>query len=59
MLNEMLFKPSILLNDSKPIQAGSEHTTLKNLGSWLGVIMLARKAVHVQWAQLGLDAVLL
>jgi CCR4-NOT transcription complex subunit 1 len=43
VLNETLFKSSILLNaDSKPVQASSERTTLKNLGSWLGAITLAR-----------------
>lgn len=45
VLNETYFKSSILLNtEQKPGQAqsASEKTALKNLGSWLGSITLAR-----------------
>jgi CCR4-NOT transcription complex subunit 1 len=42
ILNETFIKASALLNSEKTMQSGSERNTLKNIGSWLGTITLAR-----------------
>ncbi|KAI0798095.1 Not1-domain-containing protein [Abortiporus biennis] len=42
VLHETLVKASILLNSEKTVQSGSERNVLKNVGSWLGTITLAR-----------------
>ncbi len=42
VLHETLVKSSYLLNSEKTLQLGSERTLLKNVGSWLGTITLAR-----------------
>jgi CCR4-NOT transcription complex subunit 1 len=42
ILHETFTKSVTLLNSEKAMQAGSERNTLKNVGSWLGSITLAR-----------------
>ncbi|KAH7889967.1 Not1-domain-containing protein [Phlebopus sp. FC_14] len=42
ILHETLVKSAALLNSEKTMQITSERTSLKNLGSWLGTITLAR-----------------
>lgn len=42
ILQETLVKSLVLLNSEKTMQSGSERTILKNIGSWLGTISLAR-----------------
>ena len=42
VLHETLVKSAALLNSEKTLQLGSERAVLKNVGSWLGSITLAR-----------------
>lgn len=42
VLHETLVKSAALLNSEKTLQLGSERAILKNVGSWLGSITLAR-----------------
>ncbi|KAI0646780.1 Not1-domain-containing protein [Trametes meyenii] len=42
VLHETLLKSASLLNSEKTMQQGSERAILKNVGSWLGSITLAR-----------------
>ncbi|KAI0781233.1 Not1-domain-containing protein [Trametes elegans] len=42
VLHETLVKSTALLNSEKTMQLGSERAILKNVGSWLGSITLAR-----------------
>ncbi|KAI0371786.1 Not1-domain-containing protein [Pilatotrama ljubarskyi] len=42
VLHETLVKSAALLNSEKTMQLGSERAILKNVGSWLGSITLAR-----------------
>ncbi|KAJ8454554.1 hypothetical protein ONZ51_g12961 [Trametes cubensis] len=42
VLHETLVKSATLLNSEKTMQLGSERAILKNVGSWLGSITLAR-----------------
>ncbi|KAG2020512.1 CCR4-Not complex component [Coprinopsis cinerea AmutBmut pab1-1] len=42
ILQETFVKAAALLNSEKAMQSGSERNTLKNIGSWLGTITLAR-----------------
>ncbi|KAH9946365.1 Not1-domain-containing protein [Epithele typhae] len=42
VLHETLVKSATLLNSEKTLQLGSERAILKNVGSWLGSITLAR-----------------
>jgi CCR4-NOT transcription complex subunit 1 len=42
ILQESYSKSGLLLNSEKTLQSAVERTTLKNLGSWLGLITLAR-----------------
>ena len=42
IIHETFVKSSILLNSEKTLQSSSERTILKNLGSWLGSLTLAR-----------------
>ena len=42
VLHETLVKSAMLLNSEKTLQLGSERAVLKNVGSWLGSITLAR-----------------
>lgn len=42
ILHETFVKSVVLLNSEKTMQAGNERNTLKNVGSWLGSITLAR-----------------
>ncbi|OSD02780.1 Not1-domain-containing protein [Trametes coccinea BRFM310] len=42
VLHETLMKSASLLNSEKTMQLGSERAILKNVGSWLGSITLAR-----------------
>ncbi|KAI0028354.1 Not1-domain-containing protein [Vararia minispora EC-137] len=42
ILQETIAKSALLLNAEKTAQSSSERTVLKNLGSWLGSITLAR-----------------
>jgi len=42
VIHETLVKSVALLNSEKTMQAGNERNTLKNIGSWLGTITLAR-----------------
>ena len=42
VLHETLVKSAALLNSEKTLQQGSERAILKNVGSWLGSITLAR-----------------
>ncbi|KAI8998906.1 Not1-domain-containing protein [Trametes punicea] len=42
VLHETLVKSAALLNSEKTVQLGSERAILKNVGSWLGSITLAR-----------------
>lgn len=42
VLHETFEKSAIVLNSEKTLQSSAERTVLKNLGSWLGQITLAR-----------------
>jgi CCR4-NOT transcription complex subunit 1 len=42
VLQETLVKATSLLNSEKTMQSSPERATLKNIGSWLGIITLAR-----------------
>ncbi|KIK63773.1 hypothetical protein GYMLUDRAFT_71891 [Collybiopsis luxurians FD-317 M1] len=42
ILHETLVKSASVLNSERALQFGSERTTLKNVGIWLGTITLAR-----------------
>jgi CCR4-NOT transcription complex subunit 1 len=43
VLQETYRKAAILLNSERSMQSGSDRSTLKNVGSWLGTITLARE----------------
>ena len=42
ILQETFTKAAVLLNSERTFQSNMERTTLKNIGSWLGTITLAR-----------------
>lgn len=42
VLNETFIKSSLLLNAEKTLQSSAERAILKNLGSWLGALTVAR-----------------
>lgn len=42
ILHETLVRSTVLLNSEKTVQSSSERSYLKNLGSWLGSITLAK-----------------
>lgn len=42
VLQETFIKAAAMLNSERVLQSGSDRTTLKNVGSWLGTITLAR-----------------
>ncbi|KAG6820801.1 hypothetical protein H0H93_011566, partial [Arthromyces matolae] len=42
ILQETVVKAAAMLNSERVLQSGSERNTLKNVGSWLGTITLAR-----------------
>ncbi|TFK67891.1 Not1-domain-containing protein [Pluteus cervinus] len=44
VLHETFVKSAALLNSERSLQSGIERNTLKNVGSWLGTITLARDA---------------
>jgi CCR4-NOT transcription complex subunit 1 len=43
VLQETFIKAAVLLNSERSMQSGSDRNTLKNVGSWLGTITLARE----------------
>ncbi|KAF8226250.1 Not1-domain-containing protein [Tricholoma matsutake] len=43
VLQETFIKAAVLLNSERSMQSGSDRNTLKNIGSWLGTITLARE----------------
>ena len=42
VLNETFVRCAAMLNSEKTVSSGSERTTLKNLGAWLGALTLAK-----------------
>ncbi|KAG2174664.1 hypothetical protein INT44_006928 [Umbelopsis vinacea] len=59
VLKETYTNIKILLNSEKTVQSSSERTLLKNLGSWVGAMTLARnhpvKHKHIAFKQLLLE----
>ncbi|KAF5324741.1 hypothetical protein D9611_004517 [Ephemerocybe angulata] len=58
ILQETYVKAAALLNSERCMQSGSDRNTLKNVGSWLGTITLARDR-PIQYKNLSIKELLL